>query len=520
LRTAYCVTEYEIRNTVYGNPGLVEMNKLELPFDQYQRYKIVEELVGLIRQGRSLRVLDVGGHPGFISVFLPEDDTFILDTLPSEGRNCVQGDGARLPFKDDSFDLVVSVDTLEHISSDQRLVFLEEQLRASRDYVLLAAPFEDENISLAERIVNEFFIKKIGHPNDSLEEHFTHGLPRLDETLSFFDESGVQHLEIPNGYLYNWLIMMMALPAAQSLPDSEELVAMINRFYNQNLYASDNRKPCYRTVILASKQHSLDRDFIINRYEKVEGGAPVDTKLQLASLLLSLKLEEPRVAVLENELKKRSEWAFQLRDELEKRDGFIRKLQSEFEERTEWAFKLREEVEDRERRIAELQDELGERTGWALKLQEEVGEKGQRIVELQDELREQTTWALGLQDELKERIEWALELKDDLEKRDGHLRKLQEEFEERTKWALQLRDEVKDKDQRILSLQDELEVQTQWALQLLEELEQKDQYLKKLQSEFEERTQWALQLDEELTRIRQSWVYKLFMRGRGTNRET
>jgi len=474
------------------------MNKLELPFDQYQRYKMVEELVELIRDGRRLRILDVGGHPGFISVVLPEDDTFVLDILPPEGLNSVQGDGARLPFKDDSFDLVVSVDTLEHIPSGQKIRFLEEQLRASRDYVLLAAPFEDENISLAEQIVNEFFIKKTGHPNDSLEEHFANGLPRLSETLSFFDENGVQHLEVPNGYLYNWLIMMMALPAAQALPDSEELVAMINRFYNQNLYVSDNRKPCYRTVILASKQRSLDRDFIVGRYEKAEVGAP-DTKLKFADLLLSLKLEEPRIAALEEELEGRTAWAFQLRDEVEKRDEYIRRLQAEFEERTEWAFELREEVEGRDRRIVEQQDELKERTEWALKLQEEVGEKEQRIVELQDEL--------------KERTEWILRVKDDLWK-------LQEEFEERTAWALRLRDEAEDKDQRILNIQNELEVQTQWALQLLEELEQKDQYLRKLQNEFEERTQWALQLDAELTRIKQSWVYKLFMRGRGTKRET
>ena len=465
------------------------MDILELSFDQYQRYKMVEELVGLIRDNCRLRILDVGGHPGFIADFLPEDDTFILDTLPFQGLNYVQGDGVRLPFKNGSFDLVVSVDALEHIPPDRRAGFLEEQLRASRDYVLLAAPFEDENVSLAERIVNEFFIKKIGHPNDSLEEHFANGLPRLSETLSFFDQHGIQHLEIPNGYLYNWLVMMMALPAAQALPDSEQLVATINRFYNQNLYVSDNREPCYRTVILASKQHSLDRDYIVSRYNKVKADVPADAKLKLAELLLNLKLEEPRIAALEDELEGRTEWAFQLRDEIEKKDKYIEKLQSEFKERTEWAFELREEVEDRDRRIVELQDELEERTEWALELQKE----------------------------LKERAEWALRLKDDLEKREEYLGKLQKEFEERTEWALQLRDEVGEKDQRILSLQDELEVQTQWALQLLEELEQKDQYLKKLQAEFEERTQWALQLDEELTRIRQSWYYKLFMRSRRTN---
>jgi len=398
-----------------------------------------------------------------------------LDTLPFEGPNYVQGDGARLPFENDSFDLVISIDALEHIPPDRRAGFLEEQLRTSRDYVLLAAPFEDENISLAEQIVNEFFIKKIGHPNHSLEEHFANGLPSLNETLDFLDQHGIQHLELPNGYLYNWLVMMMALPAAQALPNPEELVAMINRFYNQNLYTSDNRRPCYRTVILSSQQHSLDRDFIAGKYERAEADVPADAQLKLADLLLNLKLEKPRLAALE--------------DELEKRDGYIEKLQGEFEERTEWALELREEVAERDRRVVELQDELGERTEWATKLQKETQEKGQRIVELQDELEERTGWAHGLEDDLE---------------------KLREDFEERTDWALRLRDEAGERDRRILSLRDELEVQTQWALQLLEELEQKDQYLSKLQGEFEERTEWALQLDEALTRIRQSWYYRLF----------
>ena len=489
---------------------------------------MVEELVELIRDGRRLSILDVGGHSGLIADFLPEDDTFILDIQPFEGPNCTQGDGAWLPFEDDSFDLVVSVDTLEHIPPDRRARFLQEQLRTSRDYVLLTAPFEDENIALAEQIVNDFFIRKVGRPNHSLEEHFASGLPGLDETLSFFDQSGLQHLEIPNGYLYNWLVMMIALLEIQALPDSEEPAAMINRFYNQNLYVSDNRRPCYRTVILASKQHSLDRDSIISKYEKVEGDDQVGTNLKLANLLLNLKLVEPRIAALKDELEEQTEWALKLRNELEKKDAYINKLQREFEERTEWALRLREEIEDKDRRIVELRDEFDERTEWAktvdyelrkkleermewvLKLQQESDERGRRIVELQDELEEQKTWALGLRDRLKERTEWAIELKDDHEKRKEHFEKLQEEFEERTKWALQLQNEAAEKDRRILSLRDELEVQTQWALQLLEELEQKDGYLKRLQSEFEERTQWALQLNEELTRIRQSWYYRLF----------
>jgi hypothetical protein len=38
----------------------------ELPFDQFQRYKVVEEVADVARKRKPLRVLDVGGHPGLI----------------------------------------------------------------------------------------------------------------------------------------------------------------------------------------------------------------------------------------------------------------------------------------------------------------------------------------------------------------------------------------------------------------------------------------------------------------------
>lgn len=57
------------------------------------------------------------------------------------GLRFVQGDGRRLPFADNSFDLVFSSAVLEHVGSRyDQFNFLQECLRVSRKYVFLTTP--------------------------------------------------------------------------------------------------------------------------------------------------------------------------------------------------------------------------------------------------------------------------------------------------------------------------------------------------------------------------------------------
>ena len=46
----------------------------------------------------------------------------------------------KLPFKDNSFDVAVSCDTLEHIPKKDRLTFINEMARVCRKGVVLCAP--------------------------------------------------------------------------------------------------------------------------------------------------------------------------------------------------------------------------------------------------------------------------------------------------------------------------------------------------------------------------------------------
>src|ERR1017187_3710601 len=97
----------------------------EISFDLYERYVLLEHIGKLFREGDSkYRVLDIGGHtpalwPGFTSLaaaLIPDATVVVVDTLGTPGlQNYVQANGWHLPFRDGTFDLVCSLDILEHV---------------------------------------------------------------------------------------------------------------------------------------------------------------------------------------------------------------------------------------------------------------------------------------------------------------------------------------------------------------------------------------------------------------------
>ncbi len=263
---------------------------IELPFDQYQRYRDVQEIAGIVRGKKPLKVLDVGGHPGIIREFLVDDDAMIVDILPCDAPNYIQTDGAKLPFEDESFDFVCSLDALEHVPPGNRKKFLSEMIRVSKDYVVLICPFYNENIKLAEEITYEFYNKTFSAPLTVLGEHLQNGLPELEDVIKIFEEQKLEPIVIPSGYLFNWLPLQIAKIYVQSLPDSEQLNAMIDKFYNTNYYELDHREPSYRKVVVASKNSKsalskIDKRFIVDNNGSKEEVKSFDTFTMLMSLL-------------------------------------------------------------------------------------------------------------------------------------------------------------------------------------------------------------------------------------------
>jgi ubiquinone/menaquinone biosynthesis C-methylase UbiE len=183
--------EAEERGTAAEAAG----RQLDLPFDQYQRYRIVADVIERLREDDSpLQILDVGGGEGIILNFLPEDRVTILDQAEPEEvvPGFVKGDATALPFEDGSYDYVVSVDVYEHIPPGVRGKYLSELRRAARKGVLLAAPFDSEMVRGAERAADEFHRAVHLAGNVWLQEHAENGLPGLEDARQFSLKESVE----------------------------------------------------------------------------------------------------------------------------------------------------------------------------------------------------------------------------------------------------------------------------------------------------------------------------------------
>jgi SAM-dependent methyltransferase len=252
----------------------MSLQVLELPADQYQRYKIVQDAVNLLRNSdRPFKILDVGGHPGHILDFLPKDEITIVDQLECDLPQYMKADALDLPFDRESFDVVVTTDVLEHIHQENRNRFLKELCRVSKQYVILAAPFSDPQVAAAEQILFEFIKYRLRYEHHFLKEHFQYGLPKLNNTIAFLQTQFGESVSIPNGYLINWLMTMIADFYCDMDPKLSDLKKRINRYYNQYYYPYDNYAPCYRHVLISAKGglEPFRRESLTNLMSKRDG---------------------------------------------------------------------------------------------------------------------------------------------------------------------------------------------------------------------------------------------------------
>jgi len=274
---------------------------LELPFDQYQRYATAARVVEGLGGWHGRRILDVGGAPGFLELFFDNAQVAVIDRFGTHGGNFVVADGAKLPFADDAFDIVISLDTLEHIPAQFRAAFLAECRRVAQDFVVLSAPHATEGVALAENALQAFVTARFGEVFGTLQEHIDNGLPSIDDTLAAFSGDGWHAARLPSGYLPRWLLGMIFHHEllASGLPALPEL----HRFYNERQSLNDNAEPSYRQVVVASGTRPAEElDALVESLRSPASSADANATIgAIGGAVLSARLSGTgRIADLEN----------------------------------------------------------------------------------------------------------------------------------------------------------------------------------------------------------------------------
>lgn len=229
---------------------------LQLPFDQYQRYRVAADLLAGLGIAGGAKVLEVGGAPGPLEAFLPDQEIFVVDIAGKREGRYAMADGARLPFPDATFDAVVTLDTLEHVFPKSRTAFLSELQRVTSNAVVLSAPFSDPELEMAEDALNAFVRQRFGGDFPTLDEHRDNGLPLLAPTVAALTAGEWATAVLPSGYLPRWLLGMLFHHEllASGLPELGELHA----YYNATVSPLDTREPAYRHVIVAGKRRTKE----------------------------------------------------------------------------------------------------------------------------------------------------------------------------------------------------------------------------------------------------------------------
>ena len=235
---------------------------LALPFDLYQRYQLAADITGCLHPSS---LIDVGGYLGdkgghlastqdFLDSAMQRDNADNSSIWFTDARHCDHPGYAPAPawdqpFKDAFFDMVMSLDTLEHLPDDRREDFLSEIDRLARRWILLGAPFASAQVEAAECAL----AVSVMASQRFLQEHRELGLPQNLLVENFFGaKRGYRVYRFPNGYLPRWKEMQVLSQHLFRFRDYM-VIQVFNRLYNQTFYRFDQAEPAYRTVFLISK---------------------------------------------------------------------------------------------------------------------------------------------------------------------------------------------------------------------------------------------------------------------------
>lgn len=173
---------------------------------------IVEDIEKTYKAGEA--ILEVGSGIKGITPYLKKSVTGVDLNFDFDKRNSyltpITASVLKLPFKDSSFDYVLSVDMLEHIPDIYRERAVREILRVANKKIYLSFPCGKES-EKTDQALFKYYLKKKGKPHSFLAEHLDNGLPDCSKIRKYILDTSNFKIQIKgntNILLWTFLLKM------------------------------------------------------------------------------------------------------------------------------------------------------------------------------------------------------------------------------------------------------------------------------------------------------------------------
>ena len=143
-------------------------------------------------------ILEVGAGWLGISPYLGQeviglDEDFEAKKFPLLTQK--KGSILNIPFRNDSFDNVICVDVLEHLSKETRQTAINELLRIAKNGIYLGVPCGKDSLS-QDREIDKRYRLVFDHSFSFLQQHLKFGLPEEEEISEKLNKAAAKYKKI------------------------------------------------------------------------------------------------------------------------------------------------------------------------------------------------------------------------------------------------------------------------------------------------------------------------------------
>lgn len=231
--------------------------KYGINFNFYSRYLQARRVLNKNKLPgfNSYELLEVGSGDVGIAFFFSKYKNIALDISFKDGpiplQKKVIATSTALPFKSGAFNFVVSVDTLEHLPREYRLLAIKEMARVARKFLVITAPCSKLSEEYEERLLKLFTLR--GRlPPAWLIEHRHNGLPQDNEieelVKSIADKNTVT--TVPYGNLKLWFIINCTLAYSSIFYLLSNLIVSVGNLFIGKVLING---PYYRKTVILEK---------------------------------------------------------------------------------------------------------------------------------------------------------------------------------------------------------------------------------------------------------------------------